>query len=329
MVKQTCRPSPSGGGWEGAPKAVLFDMDGVCYDSMPNHVIAWQRAMATFGIRMTEDDAYMTEGQRGTDTIIQLVRAQQGRDIGEEEAQRMYDEKAREFGLLPTARIMPGVLELMTLIKAQGLGIGIVTGSGQRPLIGRLLSDFAEFIDRKHLVTAYDVKHGKPHPEPYRKGARKFGLQPQEVVVVENAPLGVRAGVAAGCYTIAVNTGPLPPSALRKAGAHCVMTDMHTLCRKWPTLFSHRATQDEHWNDSYEAYKAYLLANKHRPSKHHAEDRSLANWLRYNRRLMSRGLLRQERVERLQELLNLSAKYRRVNQYAYLSTGQELHFLDE
>ena len=218
------------------PKAVLFDMDGVCYNSMPSHTIAWQRSMATFGIRMTEEDSYMTEGQRGTDTIKQLVRAQRGIDISEEEAQRMYDEKAREFGLLPTTEIMPGVRELMALIKSQGLGIGIVTGSGQLPLIERLLNDFADFVDRDHLVTAYDVTHGKPHPEPYRKGAGKFGLEPREVVVVENAPLGVRSGVAAGCYTIAVNTGPLPPSALKQAGAHLVMPDMHTLHKKWPSL---------------------------------------------------------------------------------------------
>ena len=47
------------------PKAVLFDMDGVLYDSMPNHAIAWQESMAKFGIHMTADDAYATEGARG------------------------------------------------------------------------------------------------------------------------------------------------------------------------------------------------------------------------------------------------------------------------
>ena len=51
------------------PKAVLFDMDGVLYDSMPHHAIAWQRSMAIFGIHMTEADAYATEGARGIDTI--------------------------------------------------------------------------------------------------------------------------------------------------------------------------------------------------------------------------------------------------------------------
>jgi beta-phosphoglucomutase-like phosphatase (HAD superfamily) len=58
------------------PKAVLFDMDGVLYDSMPNHAIAWQQSMAQFGILMTADDAYATEGARGVDTIRQMVKKQ-------------------------------------------------------------------------------------------------------------------------------------------------------------------------------------------------------------------------------------------------------------
>lgn len=214
-------------------EAALFDMDGVCYNSMPNHAIAWQRSMRTFGITMTEADAYMTEGQRGTDTIKQLVKAQRGIDISDEEAQRMYDEKAREFGLLPTTQIMPGVLDFMALLKGEGIKIGIVTGSGQRPLIERLQREFAEFVEPTHVVTAYDVTYGKPHPEPYLKGAQLLGVNPNNTIVIENAPLGVQAGAAAGCYTIGVNTGPLPDSDLQRAGARHVFKTFHDLCDAW------------------------------------------------------------------------------------------------
>ena len=75
-----------------SPKAVLFDMDGVLYDSMPNHAVAWQESMKKFGIRFTTADAYATEGARGVDTIRQFVKEQQGRNITLEEAQRMYDD---------------------------------------------------------------------------------------------------------------------------------------------------------------------------------------------------------------------------------------------
>ena len=124
------------------PKAVLFDMDGVLMNSMPNHAIAWQRSMASFGIHMTEADAYATEGARGIDTIRNLVKEQTGKVITLEESQRMYDEKTRQFGLLPKAQVMEGALELHEKIHRDGLIICIVTGSGQRPLINRLLTEF-------------------------------------------------------------------------------------------------------------------------------------------------------------------------------------------
>lgn len=60
-------------------KAVLFDMDGVLYDSMPHHAVAWQKAMAQFGLTMTAADAYATEGARGIDTIRSLVKKQRGK----------------------------------------------------------------------------------------------------------------------------------------------------------------------------------------------------------------------------------------------------------
>lgn len=226
-----------------SPKAVLFDMDGVLYDSMPHHAICWKQAMAEFGIDMPEADTYKYEGMRGVETIQIVVKEQQGRDISEEEAQAMYDEKARLFGLMPETPIMEGVKELMHQIKADGLQIGIVTGSGQRPLIQRVLHDFADFVDDRHIVCAYDVKRGKPAPDPYLMGLQKAGdLQPWEGIVVENAPLGVKAGVTAQMFTVAVNSGPLPDSALADQGANIVLPRMTELCRLWPEIaaYSHQ-----------------------------------------------------------------------------------------
>lgn len=219
------------------PKAVLFDMDGVLYDSMPRHAIAWQNSMAVFNIHMTEADAYATEGARGIDTIRQMVLQQKGEEITLERAQEMYDEKTRQFHQMGEAPLMPGIMELMDLIHRQGLTIGVVTGSGQRPLIHRLLTDFKDFLDEQHIVTAYDVKRGKPNPDPYLMGMQKTGVQPWQTAVVENAPLGVKAGVAAGAFTIAVNTGPLPDTVLTSQGADLLFNRMTDLRDAWNTLF--------------------------------------------------------------------------------------------
>lgn len=215
------------------PKAVLFDMDGVLYDSMPNHAIAWQKSMAQFGISMTAEDAYATEGARGIDTIRKFAKMQLHKEISYEESQKMYDVKTEIFHGMPEAPIFDGVIRLMTLIRQSGLTIGIVTGSGQRPLIQRLLTDFGDFITAERIVTAYDVTHGKPAPDPYLMGAAKAGAKPHECIVVENAPLGVKAGVAAGCFTIAVNSGPLPDSILSDCGAHIVLPSISRLADIW------------------------------------------------------------------------------------------------
>ena len=219
------------------PKAVLFDMDGVLYNSMPHHAIAWQQSMAFFGIRMTESDAYATEGARGIDTLRRMVKKQKGEDISLEEAQKMYDEKTRLFHLMDEAPVMEGVVSLMEHIHAMKLTIGVVTGSGQRPLINRLLRDFGAFLDKQHIVTAYDVQRGKPAPDPYLKGMQKAGVEPWQTVVVENAPLGVHAGVAARAFTIAVNTGPIPDSVLLSEGADLLFSRMTDLRDAWLQLF--------------------------------------------------------------------------------------------
>jgi len=218
-----------------APKSVLFDMDGVLIDSMPNHAVAWQRSMASFQIRMTEADAYATEGARGIDTIRKMVKEQTGRDISLDEAQAMYDEKTRQFGLLPTAPVMDGARELQEQIHTDGLQICIVTGSGQRPLIHRLLTEFL-YVTEDRIVTAYDVTRGKPDPEPYQKGMSICGTAPWETIVVENAPLGIMAGHAAKAFTIGVNTGPLPDSMLWEAGADLVLPSLRALLQRWPLI---------------------------------------------------------------------------------------------
>ena len=86
------------------------------------------------------------------------------------------------------------------------------------------------------MVTALDVKYGKPNPEPYLMGLKKAGIEANEAVVVENAPLGVKAGVAAGIFTIAVNTGPLPNSALLDEGANLLFSSMQELSDNWNVL---------------------------------------------------------------------------------------------
>ncbi|KGF39977.1 beta-phosphoglucomutase [Prevotella denticola DNF00960] len=239
MLSHRQQDIPSIGGVWGGFKVVLFDMDGVLYDSMPNHGVAWQRAMKEFGIHFTLEDAYATEGARGVDTIRRYAKVQLGKELTEAEAQRMYDVKARYFHEMPEAKIFDGVTDLMQKIRRSGLKIGIVTGSAQRPLIERLNRDFGEFVSHDQITTAFDVKRGKPAPDPYLMGLQKAGdYAPAEGIVVENAPLGVRAGVAAGCYTVAVNSGPLADSVLLDEGADILFPNIRRFADNWEHILN-------------------------------------------------------------------------------------------
>jgi len=210
-------------------KAALFDMDGVLYDSMPNQSIAWYETMTSYGIECRPEDFYMYEGRTGFKTINALFIQSFGRDATEEEQKEIYEKKCIRFIEMEKAKPMPGVLDVLKKIKELGITIVLVTGSGQFSLLDRLEADFPGFFKKELMVTAYDVKFGKPHPEPYLMGLKKAGVKASEAVVIENAPLGVESGKAAGIYTIAVNTGPLPDKILLESGADCVYKTMFEL----------------------------------------------------------------------------------------------------
>jgi HAD superfamily hydrolase (TIGR01509 family) len=205
-------------------KAILFDMDGVLYDSMPNHVKAWSETMLSVGIEASEEEFYLFEGRTGGATIQILFNRAFGRDASSEEIKTIYGKKMQRFIELeyPESKPMPGALEVLEKTKDLGLQRIVVTGSGQYSLLGKLEKHYPAFFDKELMVTAYDVQFGKPHPEPYLMGLKKGRLQAEEALVVENAPLGIKAGRAAGIYTVAVNTGPLPNHVLQEAGAQII-----------------------------------------------------------------------------------------------------------
>ena len=93
------------------------------------------------------------------------------------------------------------------------------------------------------MVTAFDVKIGKPHPEPFLIGLQRAGnLKANQALVIENAPLGTESAAAAGIFTIAVNTGPLSDEVLTDAGAKIVFHSMTELLEKLPQILEITST---------------------------------------------------------------------------------------
>lgn len=214
-------------------KALFFDMDGVLYDSMPKHAFTWVESFKAAGIDFPAYEAYMNEGATGNYTIKKVFR-QLGREATEEDINRIYDHKSELMNKAPLAPIMPGMQQVVADTLAAGIKVIIVTGSKQPSLISRLNDDFN--IGREDIVSGFDVKNGKPDPEPYLRALGKAACPADEAIVVENAPLGILSARAAGLFAVAVNTGILKPEVLSEAGASLVLDSTSQLAEMWPNI---------------------------------------------------------------------------------------------
>lgn len=218
------------------PKAVFFDQDGVLFNSMPFHAQSWELAMNENGLPFTKNQTYRNEGRTGASVINEAYRLVHGIDAPQEVVEAIYSAKSNHFirltgGKLP--ELIPGIKDVLRFLHEHSVQCWVVTGSGQRNLINSLNDTFDNVFSG--IISAFDVTHGKPDPEPYLKAWERSGFKKEECMVVENAPLGVRAGKAAGLFTCAVNTGILTDEELRAEKADIVLPNMQELLRWFET----------------------------------------------------------------------------------------------
>ncbi|MEE0920975.1 MAG: HAD family phosphatase [Paludibacteraceae bacterium] len=202
-------------------RAYFFDMDGVLFNSMPHHAIAWEEVMKEHDLPFTAYDCYLNEGRTGESVIREAMWKARNRDATPDEIKQIYTEKSERFNLLAQQAggtvVVDGVAEVLRYVQSTGSQIWVVTGSGMRSLLDNLNNALPPVFQRDRMITAFDVTHGKPDPEPYLKAWERSGLQKEQCFVIENAPLGIRSGKAAGLTVYAVNTGILTREDLAQA----------------------------------------------------------------------------------------------------------------
>jgi HAD superfamily hydrolase (TIGR01509 family) len=218
------------------PKAALIDMDGVLYDSMKYHALSWQTMMREVGLELDDNEFYYYEGMTGRHTIDLIFRRELHRGATVEEQTRLYKRKTELFVSLGKKEMMPGADRMLNTLRQAGIRRVLVTGSGQTSLLDAIEQDYPGIFLKGDLITAHDVVNGKPDPEPYLRGQERATVAPHEAIVIENAPLGVKAGHAAGSFTIAVATGPIPHEELYAAGADIVFPSMPDFAEHLPEL---------------------------------------------------------------------------------------------
>ena len=197
-------------------QGLLFDMDGVLVSSISSANRCWRQWAQHYDIPGWETYT-IPHGVRATDIIASLrpdLAAKEATD-----ALRMIEDL--EIADTAELKVLTGVRELLGALPAARWTI--VTSATRRLLLGRLKAAGLPYPDQ--LITADDVVRGKPHPEPYQKGAAMLGFSSGECVVVEDAPNGVGAGVAAGSRVIGV-LGTHEAKDLYAAGAEWVVASM-------------------------------------------------------------------------------------------------------
>ncbi|MCJ1443443.1 MAG: hypothetical protein MMC23_003941 [Stictis urceolatum] len=215
-------PQPKGGSFTGSTETLefdgfLFDMDGTIVDSTPAVIKHWEE----FGKEIGMDPQVIlatSHGRRSIDTL---------REIDPSRANWEYISEIE--GALPrkygsSARVLPGSREAIDALTSLSSPWAIVT-SGTTALMAGWL-DVMRLPPPPVKVVAEDVEVGKPDPACYRLGRDRIGLGVgAEILVLEDAPAGVRAGKAAGCKVLGLATTHSVES-VRDAGADWILRDL-------------------------------------------------------------------------------------------------------
>jgi len=192
--------------------ALLFDLDGVLINSTPAVARVWRGWAIEHGFD-PEEVVHRAHGRPSLTTVKEyLPNADHEAENREVERREIEDIE----GVMP----LPGAVELLNSLPPNRWTI--VT-SCTRPLALARLRAAGLAVPEK-LVTSNDIVHGKPHPEPYLKGASVLGFEANDCVVFEDVPAGIRSGKDAGARVIAFKT-TTQESELREAGADWVLAN--------------------------------------------------------------------------------------------------------
>jgi len=182
-------------------RAVCFDLDGLMFNTEHVFFDAGGELLRRRGHRMTVEVMNVLIGRRPHESFRALVEFLQLKDTPEAllaESKEIYEAMLAER-LAP----MPGLFELLGQIEACNIPKGVATSS-PRHYLQTVLGKFDLLRRFAVTLTAEDVVHGKPNPEIYLKAAAAFGVEPGEMLVLEDSQAGATAAIAAGAHVVSV-----------------------------------------------------------------------------------------------------------------------------
>jgi len=192
---------------------VLFDMDGVLISSIGSVNRSWRRWAQHYGVP-NADTFQVPHGIRATDIVAMLKP-----DLDPHEGLRLIEDI--EMVDTDDLKVLPGARALLKSLPLERWAI--VTSATGRLALERLR--VAGLPAPERMISAEMVDRGKPDPEPYRRGAELIHSAAADCLVVEDAPSGVGAGIAAGCRVLGV-LGTHKEDELRAAGASWIVRSL-------------------------------------------------------------------------------------------------------
>ncbi|WP_321417125.1 HAD family phosphatase [uncultured Methanomethylovorans sp.] len=199
-------------------KGLIFDVDGVLMDSMSYHADAWVQAFREVGVPITNRDIYEIEGSNHKG-VVDIIFHKAGLEPETSDYETFLKKKREHFLRNNRAEPFKGMQECLQALKEK-YKLAVASGA-DRVIVNTLMDRFYPGIF-KIIVSGEDVTRGKPNPEPYLKAASKLGLEPEECIVIENAPLGIKSAKMAGIYCVAVPTYLLKEKLI---GADMILAD--------------------------------------------------------------------------------------------------------
>lgn len=201
-------------------KAVLFDMDGTLIDTEKYYRVFWPIAMAEFGYTLT-DEQVLSMRSLGRPFAPAQLKAWFGEDLDYYAVRNRRKELMEEVIDRDGIQLKPGAVEILEELKRRGVLIAIATATDlERTEKYLKMTGIREYFDR--LISATQVKEGKPSPDIYLYACEQLGLAPEECIAVEDSPNGVTSAYRAGCKVVMVPDQTEPDEELSKKLFACV-----------------------------------------------------------------------------------------------------------
>jgi beta-phosphoglucomutase len=181
-------------------KGTIFDMDGVLVDAMPFHFKAIQTAAKKeANIDIAQRDVYLLEGMPGEDMVRELLQHKRysgniqniNNDLKNLDslAHRIHESKKKIFQQINASKPISGGRELVSSLRCKK---ALVSGAAKQE-VNSIIEKYFGKEDFDVVVSGEDLEEGKPSPDPFRTALTRMGLTESDAIVIENAPLGIRA----------------------------------------------------------------------------------------------------------------------------------------